>query len=127
MTLQSIGSGITGTRSRATIATVLAALALALIAVLMSAGPTLADPPDTLIDPPDHRHFIVLPDGGRVPVGPQICGNPEMQQAFNEFHYNIHHSGDPVHGNVPTLGPQDGAPGLHNDRGAELIGVPGCG
>jgi hypothetical protein len=47
--------------------------------------------------------------------------------AFNEFHYNIHHSGDPVHGNVATLGPQDGASGLHNGSGAEVIGVPGCG
>jgi hypothetical protein len=47
--------------------------------------------------------------GGLVPVGPQICGNPKMQQAFNEFHYNIHHSVVPGIGDIPTLGPQDGA------------------
>lgn len=49
-----------------------------------------------------------------------------MQQAFNQFHYNIHGSfvpGMPV----TTLGPQGGAPGLHNDVGADVIGVPGCG
>ena len=28
---------------------------------------------------------------------------------------------------IPTLGPQGGAPGLNNDRGAEIFGVPGCG
>jgi hypothetical protein len=113
-------------RRRATAATILVALAAALLAVLTFAGPTLADPPTTLISPPNHRHFIVTPEG-LVPVGPQICGNPEMQQAFNQFHYNIHHSVVPGIGDVPTLGPQDGAPGLHNDRGAEVIGVPGCG
>ena len=127
MIRRSVGSEVPGMRSRATTATVLAALVTALVAAIAFAGPTLADPPDTLISPPNHRHFIETPDGTRIPVGPQICGHPEMQQAFNEFHYNIHHSGDPVHGNVPTLGPQDGAPGLHDGRGADLIAVPGCG
>jgi hypothetical protein len=95
-------------------------------APLLSAGSSLADPPDTLISPPDHRHFIVTPDGP-VAVGPQICGHPELQQAFNEFHYNVHHSEVPGIGDIPTLGPQDGAPGLHNSVGAEVFGVRGCG
>ena len=103
------------------------ALAAATILIALGASSALADPPGILVNPPNHRHFIETPDGTRIPVGPQICGHPEMQQAFNEFHYNIHHSGDPVHGTVPTLGPQDGAPGLHNGRGADLIAVPGCG
>lgn len=127
MARRSIRTEAAGVRSRSTMATVLAAFAIALLAALTIAGPTLADPPDTLISPPNHRHFIVTPDGSRVPVGPQICGNPEMQQAFDEFHYNIHHSVVPGIGDVETLGPQDGAPGLHNGRGAEVIGVPGCG
>ena len=93
--------------------------------VLASAGSSLADPPDTLISPPNHRHFIVTPDGP-VSVGPQICGHPEMQQAFNEFHYNVHHSEVPGMGDIPTLGPQDGAPGLHNGVGSEVVGVRGC-
>ena len=103
------------------------ALAAAAFLVALGASSTLADPPGTLVNPPNHRHFIQSPDGRLIPVGPQICGHPEMQRAFNEFHYNIHHSGDPVHGVVDTLGPQDGAPGLHNGRGADLIAVPGCG
>ncbi len=103
------------------------ALAAATFLVALGASAALADPPGTLVNPPNHRHFIEAPDGTLIPVGPQICGHPEMQQAFNEFHYNIHHSGDPVHGSVSTLGPQDGAPGLHNGRGADLIAVPGCG
>ena len=105
-------------------------LALALVAatflIALGASSALADPPGTLVNPPNHRHFIESPDGTLIPVGPQICGHPEMQQAFNEFHYNIHHSGDPLHGPVTTLGPQDGAQGLHNGRGADLFAIPGC-
>ena len=130
MTHRSIASDVTGLRSRATIAT-LAALAAALIAALTFAGPTLADPRGMLVpDAPVHRHFIKV-GGALVPVGPQICDNPQLQHAFNEFHYNIHHSVIPVPNDdplfVPTLGPQDGAPGLHNQRGAELVAMRGCG
>jgi hypothetical protein len=96
------------------------------IAVAALAAPGLADPPSSLISPPNHRHFIVSPDGDLIPVGPQICGNPSMQQAFNAFHYNVHHSEVPGIGDILTLGPQDGAPGLHNGHGAEVIGVRGC-
>jgi hypothetical protein len=107
---------------------VIAALATALLAVLTFAGPTLADPPSMFTrDAPLHRHFIVQPDGTRVPVGPQICDNPELQQAFNQFHFNIHHSVVPGFGRITTLGPQDGAPGLDNNRGGELLALPGCG
>ena len=96
------------------------------IAVAALAAPGLADPPDSLISPPNHRHFIVSPDGDLVPVGPQICLDPSLQQAFNAFHYNVHHSEVPGIGDILTLGPQDGAPGLHNGHGAEVIGVRGC-
>ena len=127
MTLRSVGSGANAMASRARMATVLAALALASVAMLMFAGPTLADPPGMLTpDAPLHRHFIVTPDGDLVPVGPQICENPDLQLAFNEFHYNVHHSAlPPPVGQVETLGPQDGAPGLNNDRGAEFT-LAGC-
>ena len=129
MTRRSIASDVTGMRSRATITSLLAALAIALLAVLTLAGPALADPPGMLISPPDHRHFVRTLDGTLVPVGPQICGNPQLQRAFNEFHYNIHHSVLPGNPSRPvlTLGPQDGAPGLHNLRGANLTAMPGCG
>ena len=95
------------------------------IALLAFAGVGLADPPNELINPPNHQHFIVTPQG-LVPVGPQICEDPSLQQAFNEFHHNVHHSTVPGVGHVLTHGPQDGAPGLHNRIGAEVIGVPGC-
>jgi len=96
------------------------------LAMFAFAGPGFADPPGMLVSPPNHRHFLVKPDGTRVPVGPQICGHPEMQQAFDEFHYNIHHSQIPPGTAIETLGPQNGAPGLHNGQGGEIIGVPGC-
>ena len=50
-----------------------------------------------------------------------------MQDAFNQFHYNVHQSAIPGVGTIPTNGPQRGAPGLHNGEGAEIVGVPGCG
>jgi hypothetical protein len=95
------------------------------IALFTLSGAGLADPPNLLIDPPNHRHFIVTPDG-LVPVGPQICQDPSLQQAFNQFHYNVHHSEVPGIGGILTLGPQDGAPGLHDGIGAEVIGMAGC-
>jgi hypothetical protein len=126
MTSRSPAFEPSGTRGRLTIAAVLAAVAVALLTVLMFAAPTLADPPGDLISPPNHRHFIQTTDG-LVPVGPQICGHPELQKAFNEFHYNIHHSVVPGLGPVTSLGPQNGAPGLHNGAGGEVIAMPGCG
>ena len=101
------------------------ALAASIFA-LVPAG-ALADPPGTLVDAPYHRHFIVTPDGDMVPIGPDVCADPDLQQAFNEFHYNVHHSELPVVGGIDTLGPQDGAPGLHDDVGADLTAIRGCG
>jgi len=54
-----------------------------------------------------HRHFIVKPDGTLVPVGPDLCDNPTdpaVQQAFYNFHWNVH----------------KGADGLVNGLGAEI-------
>jgi len=97
-----------------------------MIGLLALARVGLADPPSLLTSPPNHRHFLVT-ENGLVPVGPQVCQDASLQQAFNQFHYNVHHSEVPGIGDIPTLGPQDGAPGLHNGRGAEVIGVGGCG
>ena len=87
-------------------------------ALLGTALPTLADPNLPNVAP--HRHFVVKPDGSRVEVGPRVCDDPSLQQAFNQFHFNIHHSQNPRGTPVDTLGPQHGAPGLHNGFGAEL-------
>ena len=40
-------------------------------------------------DVPPHRHFIEV-NGERIPIGPQVCENPDLQQAFNQFHFGVH-------------------------------------
>ena len=102
-------------------------LAAAAVIALVPAGAGLADPPDILTDAPQHRHFLVTPKGAMVPIGPDICADPDLQLAFDEFHYNIHGSALPGHGAIPTLGPQGGAPGLHDDLGGDMTALPGCG
>jgi len=89
------------------------------IALLLgiTAATGLADP--NLTNVGAHRHFIVQPDGSKVSVGPELCGNldnPGLQQAFNQFHRNHHVAG----GN--SIGPV--APGLHNGQGAEIAATP---
>jgi len=37
-----------------------------------------------------HQHFLVLPDGSPLAVGPDICANPVAAQGFYGFHQNIH-------------------------------------
>lgn len=96
------------------------------IALLGFAGVGMADPLTDLPPVPQHRHFLLMPDGTRVPVGPQWCSNPSLQDAFAQFHFNVHHSELPGIGDIDTLGPQDGAPGLHTGSGPVLIGVRGC-
>jgi hypothetical protein len=102
-------------------------LAAASVIALVPAGASLADPPNTLVDAPYHRHFIVTPNGDLVRIGPDICADPDLQQAFNEFHFNIHDSALPGIGAIDTLGPQDGAPGLHDGLGADMTAIRGCG
>jgi hypothetical protein len=97
-------------------------LAAASVIALVPASASLADPPGTLLTIPQHRHFLVTPDGDLVPIGPDVCNDPDLQQAFNQFHYNIHHNSG-----APTNGPQGGAPGLHDDVAADMTALPGCG
>ena len=103
---------------------------LASIAVLLGvmAGTGIADP--NLVNVPTHRHWLGAPANG-VQIGPRLCDNPNLQKAFNQFHFNIHHSFIPGTGQIDTLGPQDGAPGLHNGHGGEIgvtaIGPNRCG
>ena len=104
----------------------LTACAVAAIALFAFAGASLADPPSMLVQVPAHQHFVLTPTGEMVAIGPQICDNPNLQQAFDEFHFNVHHSVVPGIGEIHTLGPQNGAPGLSNGAGAELVIVRGC-
>ena len=92
-------------------------LAAASVIALVPAGASLADP--GLSNVPRHQHFLTIPNGDQVPIGPDFCGDPDLQDAFNQFHNNIHHSvGE-------TLGPQNGAPGLHDGLGADMT-AGGC-
>lgn len=50
-------------------------------------GGALADVPGPV---PPHQHFLVLPDGSQLPVGPDICANSAAAQGFYGFHQNIH-------------------------------------
>lgn len=95
----------------------------AAVALFAFAGQGAADPSDLFVPQvPPHRHFIDGPTGKLVPVGPQVCEKPELMPAFEQFHFNIHHSFIPPSTTVHTLGPQDGAPGLHpsKEKGATI-------
>lgn len=64
-----------------------AVLLVAGAAFLATSGGALADAPPP-VSP--HQHFLVQPDGSLLPVGPDICTNPEAAQGFYGFHQNIH-------------------------------------
>jgi len=64
---------------------------------------------------PKHRHFIVSDTGEMVQVGPVVCDSPNLQNAFNQFHNNLHIS----------AGQGPAAPGLHNGSGGEIVAT-GC-
>jgi hypothetical protein len=84
-------------------------------AILTFVARSEADPNLTNIAP--HRHWVQTPSGELVEVGPRVCGNPQLQKAFNQFHNNVH----AVSGS--GIGPA--APGLHNFQGADLK-ASGC-
>jgi hypothetical protein len=98
------------------------------VATGVTATTSFGDP--GLPDVPAHRHWLGDPENG-VQIGPRLCDNPNLQKAFNQFHFNIHHSFIPPaaggEGPYDTNGPQDGAPGLHNFKGGDMTFTPGCG
>ena len=52
-----------------------------------TSGGALAQPPAPIFP---HQHFLVLPGGSQMPVGPDVCANPATAQGFFGFHQNIH-------------------------------------
>lgn len=64
-----------------------------------------------------HRHFLVVAGSNPIvylaEIGPDLCDNPNLQNAFNQFHNNLHVA------TASSIGPA--APGLHNTQGAELV------
>jgi hypothetical protein len=87
---------------------------LAVATVLVTAAIGLADPSLTNVSP--HRHWMSTP-AGLVEVGPRLCDKPSLQNAFNQFHNNLHVA------TGSSIGPA--APGLHNSKGAEITAT-GC-
>lgn len=90
-------------------------VALVSVGLLLGIGAAtgLADPNLGNVAP--HRHWI-----NGVQVGPDLCDNPGnagIQQAFNQFHNNLHRL------TAQSIGPV--APGLHNGQGGE-ISATGC-
>jgi hypothetical protein len=107
---------------------------LLIIAVVTGVTATTSFGDPGLPDVPPHRHWLGDPADG-VQIGPRVCDNPNVQQAFNQFHFNVHHSFIPPAaggaGQYDTNGPQDGAPGLHNFKGGDMtftaLAPGGCG
>ena|SRR5207249_3292277 len=98
-------------RKQLTVAGLLLLLAAALL-VIPNIG--VADP--NLTNVAAHRHFIETATGQLIPVGPDLCdnlGDPGIQEAFNQFHNNLHVA------TASSIGPA--APGLHNGQGGELV------
>jgi hypothetical protein len=83
-------------------------------AVFAVVATSRADP--NLTNIPKHRHYIKTATGALVEVGPDVCDNPKLQNAFNQFHNNIHA--------VSAAGIGPAAPGLHNLQGAEVMFGP---
>jgi hypothetical protein len=99
---------------------------LVVIVIGVLAGPGSADP--NLPTVPVHRHWLGDPSlGGAHQIGPDICKNTNVQNAFNQFHFNHHHSFIPGVGQIVSNGPQNGNPGLNNDKGGEIFATGGCG
>jgi hypothetical protein len=96
-------------------------IVLTLVTGVLAAGATVAIADPAVPDISAHRHFLQTPSGKLVEVGPRLCDDASLQQAFNQFHINIHASATSPTTPIDTLGPQHGAPGLHNVNGAELV------
>jgi hypothetical protein len=84
--------------------------------VLVMASASFADPNLPNVTP--HRHWLGDPANG-VQIGPKVCDNPNVQQAFNQFHNNAHIATPASIGKA--------APGLHNGHGGEIRATLGCG
>ena len=97
---------------------------LAIVGAVLIAIPALAFADPNVPNIPAHRHFVQTPSGKLVQVGPRLCDDASLQHAFNQFHINVHSSATSPTTPIDTLGPQHGAPGLHNFNGAELAPRP---
>ena len=64
------------------------------VAVLVSMGAFAMAPGADARDPrppvTPHKHLLELPGGAQVAVGPDVCANPSLQTAFENYHYAVH-------------------------------------
>jgi hypothetical protein len=95
-------------------------IVLTIATAVLIAGATVASADPNVPNIAAHRHFLATPSG-LVQVGPRLCDDARLQSGFNQFHINIHVSATSPTTPIDTLGPQHGAPGLHNIKGAELV------
>jgi len=83
--------------------------------------PSLGSADPNLGDVPKHQHYLVLVSGTSMTLlarfGPDLCENPNVQQAFNQFHNNNHVLGQ------GAIGPLN--PGLNDDEHTEIV-ARGC-
>lgn len=42
-----------------------------------------------------HDHYLVQADGTEIQVGPRVCDNPNLHEAFHNFHSHVH-TGSPT-------------------------------
>jgi hypothetical protein len=91
-----------------------AVLASVMLVALVGFTAATAAPDANLNDVPWHRHFITLTSGERIEIGPNVCDNPDLQEAFNQFHNNLHVS----------AGFRRAAPGLHDGIGEDIAPGP---
>lgn len=57
-------------------------IATTALALAFSAAPTLAVEP--------HNHWLTTGSGSVVHVGPKVCDNPAIYDAWLNFHLNVH-------------------------------------
>jgi hypothetical protein len=97
-------------------------IVLALLTGVLMAGAAVAFADPNVPNISAHRHFLETPSGKLVEVGPRLCDDSRHQNGFNQFHINIHVSATSPTTPIDTLGPQHGAPGIHDiSNGAALV------
>ena len=66
----------------------------AALLLVVAVGLFVGAPVGALADAPPpvgpHQHYLILPDGTVLPVGPDICDNSDLAQGFYGFHQNVH-------------------------------------
>jgi hypothetical protein len=96
---------------------VLITLIVGLVGVAMLVMPSIGGADPDLNNVSAHRHFLVVAGSNPLiylgEIGPDLCDNPDLQNAFNQFHNNLHRA------EAGSIGGP--AAGLHDTQGADLV------